>query len=82
MVQISHLSMSTGKTIALTIWTFSRKVMSLLFNMLPRFAITFLPRSTCLLVSWLCSDENEEVIAMCSITDEFSNESHTLVCTI
>ena len=42
-----------GKTIALTRWTFVGKVMSLLFNMLSRLVITFLPRSTCLLISWL-----------------------------
>ena len=53
MVQISHLYMTTGKTIALTIWTFVGKVMSLLFNMLSRFAIAFLPRSKHLLISWL-----------------------------
>ena len=44
MVQLSHLYMATGKTIALTIWTFVNKVMSLLFNMLSRFVIAFLPR--------------------------------------
>ena len=55
MVQLSHLHMTTGKTIALTIWTFVSKVMSLLFNMLSRFAITFLPRSKYLLISWLQS---------------------------
>ena len=47
--------MITGKTIALTRWTFVGKVMSLLFNMLPRLVITFLPRSKCLLISWLQS---------------------------
>ena len=47
--------MTTGKTIALTRWTFVGKVMSLLFNMLSRFAITFLPRSKDLLISWLQS---------------------------
>ena len=47
--------MSTGKTIALTRWTFVGKVMSLLINMLPRLVITFLPRSKCLLISWLQS---------------------------
>ena len=46
---------STGKTIALTRWTFVGKVMSLLFNMLSRLLITFLPRSKCLLISWLQS---------------------------
>ena len=45
----------TGKTTALTIWTFVRKVISLLFNMLSRFAVAFLPRSKCLLISWLQS---------------------------
>ena len=53
MVQLSHLYMTTGKTIALTIWTFVGKVMSLLFNMLSRFVIAFLPRSKHLLMSWL-----------------------------
>ena len=48
-VQLSHPYMSTGKTIALTIWTFVGKVISLLFNMLYRLVITFIPRSKCLL---------------------------------
>ena len=47
--------MTTGKTIALTRWTFDGKVMSLLFNMRPRLVITFLPRSKHLLISWLQS---------------------------
>ena len=55
MVQLSHLYMTTGKTIALTIWTFVGKVMSLLFNMLSRFVIAFLLRSKRLLLSWLQS---------------------------
>ena len=54
-VQLSHLYMTTGKTIALTRRTFVGKVMSLLFNMLSRFIITFLPRSKRLLISWLQS---------------------------
>ena len=54
-VQLSHPSMTSGKTIALTRWTFVGKVMSLLFNMLSRLVITFLPRSKCLLISWLQS---------------------------
>ena len=54
-VQLSHLYLTTGKTIALTIWTFVGKVMSLLFNMLSRLVIAFLPRSKRLLVSWLRS---------------------------
>ena len=53
MVQLSHPYMTTGKTIALTIQTFVGKVMSLLFNTLSRFVITFLPRNKCLLISWL-----------------------------
>ena len=55
MVQISHSYMITGKTIALTRWTFVGKVVSLLFNMLSRFVIAFLPKSKCLLISWLQS---------------------------
>ena len=54
-VQLSHLYMTTGKTIPLTRWTFVGKVKSLLFNMLSRLLITFLPRSKHLLVSWLQS---------------------------
>ena len=54
-VQLSHPYMTTGKTIALTRQTFVGKVMSLLFNMLSRLVITFLPRSKCLLISWLQS---------------------------
>ena len=54
-VQLSHPYMTTGKTIALTRQIFVRKVMSLLFNMLSRLVITFLPRSECLLISWLQS---------------------------
>ena len=54
-VQLWHLYMTTGKIIALTIWTFVSKVMSLLFNTQSRFVIAFLPRSKCLLISWLQS---------------------------
>ena len=55
-VQLSHPYMTTGKTKALTRWTFVGKVMSLLFNMLSRLVITFLPRGKfCLLISWLKS---------------------------
>ena len=53
--QLSHPYMTMGKTIALTRRTFVGKVMSLLFNMLSRLVITFLPRSKCLLISWLQS---------------------------
>ena len=55
MVQLSHTYMTTGKTIALTSWTFDSKVMSLLFNMLSRLVIAFFSRSKCLLISWLQS---------------------------
>ena len=54
-VQLSHPYMTTGKTIALSRWTFVGKVMSLLLNMLSRLVITFLPRSMHLLISWLQS---------------------------
>ena len=54
-VQLSHPYMTTGKTIALTRWTFVGKVLSLLFKMLSSLVITFLPRSKCLLISWLHS---------------------------
>ena len=54
-VQLSHPYMTTGKTIALTRWTFVGKVMSLLFKMLSRLMITFLPRSKHFLISWLQS---------------------------
>ena len=53
--QLSHPYMTTGKTIALAIQTFVGKVMSLLFNMLSRLVVAFLPRSKCLLISWLQS---------------------------
>ena len=55
MVQLSHPYITTGKTIALTIQNFVGKAISLLFNMLPSFVIAFLPRSKCLLISWLQS---------------------------
>ena len=54
-VQFSHSYMTTGKTIALTRWTFVGKVVSLFFNMLSRLVITFLPRNKCLLIPWFCS---------------------------
>ena len=52
MVQLSHPYRTTGKTIALSRWTFVGKVMSLLFNMLSRLVTAFLPRGKCLLISW------------------------------
>ena len=54
-VQLSHPYMTTGKAIALTIWTIIGKVISLLFKMLSRLVIAFLPRSKCILISWLQS---------------------------
>ena len=54
-VQLSHPYVTTGKAIALTRWTFVGKVMSLLFNILSRLVVAFLPRSKCLLISWLQS---------------------------
>ena len=54
-VQLSHPDMTTGKTIALTRWTFVGKIMSLLFNMLSRLVIAVLPRRKHLLISWLQS---------------------------
>ena len=54
-VQLSHSYMTTGKTIALTRWNFVGKVLSLIFNMLSKLVITSLPRSKCLLISWLQS---------------------------
>ena len=53
MIQLSHPYMTTGKTIALTIWTFVGRVMSLFFNILSRFVVAFLPRGKCLLISCL-----------------------------
>ena len=52
-VQLAHPNVTTGKTIAVTKWTFAGKVMSLFFNMLSRLVITFLPRSKRFLISWL-----------------------------
>ena len=68
-VQLSHPYMTTGKITALTRWTFVGKVMSLLFNMLSRLVITFLPRSKCLVISWLQSP-------ICSVK---SNQFSTLI---
>ena len=73
MVQLSHPYMITGKTIALTKWTFVGKVMSLLFNMLSRLIIAFLPRSKCLLISWLQS-------ASALLSSAMILESKKMVC--
>ena len=69
-VQLSHPYTTTGKTIAFTRWTFVGKVMSLLFNMLSRLVITFLPRNKCLLISWLQSPsavilEPQKIVSHC-----------------
>ena len=69
-VQLSHLYMTTGKTIALTRRTFVGKLMSLLLNMLSRLILAFLPRSECLLISWLHSPsavilEPKEIVCYC-----------------
>ena len=69
-VQLSHPYMTTGKTLALTRWTFAGKVMSLLFNKLSRFVIDFLRRSKHLLISWLQSAstvilESKKIVCHC-----------------
>ena len=55
MVQLSHLYVTMGKTIAFTVWTFGAKVMSLLCNKLSRIVVAFIPRSKRLLISWIQS---------------------------
>jgi len=70
MVHLSHPYMTTGKNIALTRWTFVDKVMSLLFDMLSRFVIAFLPRSKCLLKNFMaaviiCSDFGAQENKIC-----------------
>ena len=75
MVQLSQPYMTTAKTIALTRWTFVGKVMSLLFDMLSRFVIIFLPGSKCLLISWLQSPSAvivEPKKMKCDIVSTFS----------
>ena len=68
-VQLSHLYMTTGKTIALTRWIFVGKVMSLLFNVLSRLVITILPRSKRLLISWMQSPSSfiERLFICCNL---------------
>ena len=73
-VQLSYPYMTTGKTIALTKWAFVDKVMSLLFNMLSRLVITFLPRSKHLLISWLQSPLRSQIFLSGSMT--WSELSH------
>ena len=78
MVPLSHLYMTTGKTIALTRRTFVGKVMSLLLNMLSRLVITFPPRSKCLLISWLQSPSavilEPQTIKSDTVSPSISNE--------
>ena len=69
-VQLSHPYMTTGKTIALTRWTFVGKVMSLLFNMLSRLVITFLPRNKSLLISWLQSPWGVNSVTLTNRSDQ------------
>ena len=64
--QLSHPYMTTGKTIALTTWTFVGKVMSLLCNMLSRLAIAFLPRSKHLLLSWM---QSPSAVILCDVEE-------------
>ena len=80
-VQLSHPHMTTGKTIALTRWTFVGKVISLFFNMLPRLAITFFPRSKRLLISWLQSPSavileppKIKSVTLCIVSPSISHE--------
>ena len=73
-VQLSHPYMTTGKTIALTRWTFVDKVTSLLLNMLSSLVITFLPRSKCLLISWLQSP-SAVILELRKIKSILSNSS-------
>ena len=84
-VQISHPYMTTGKTIALTRWTFVGKVMSLLFNMLSRLVMTFLPRSKCLLISWLQSPSavilEPQIIKSDTVSTLSSSISHKVMGT-
>ena len=78
MVQHSHLYMTTGKTIALTIWAFAGKVMSLLFNTLSRFVIAFLPRSKHLLISWLQSPSAVIFSSVQSLSSDFRAQENKI----
>ena len=78
-VQLSHPYMTAGKTIALTRWIFEGKVMSLLFNMLFRLVITFLPRSKHLLISWLQSLSAVWVVTDCHIVKFLQSKNLQLV---
>ena len=95
MFKLSHPYMTTGKTRALTRQTFVGKVMSLLFNKLSRFLVTFLPRSKCLLISWLQSPSAvtwshlgspikylQGVVLILLKPSQLQLNSHSSVCTI
>ena len=80
MVHLSHPYMTTGKTTALTVWTFDHKVMSLLFNTTSSFVIDFLPKSRCLLISWLHSpsvflSKSVSFLSLCLSLHSFSEEA-------
>ena len=75
-VQLSHSYMTTGKTIALTRWTFVGKVKSLLFSMLSRLVIAFLSRSRCLLISWLQSQSAMVLEPPCPHQNKLAHCSH------
>ena len=85
MVQLSHSYMTTGKTIALTIWTFVGKVTSLLFNTLSRFVIAFLPRSRYLSIPWLQSLsavilEPKKIVSHCFHCFPICHEVENRIC--
>ena len=83
MVQFSHPYITTGKTIAVTKWTFVGKAMSLLLNMLSRFVIAFLPRSKHLLISWLQSPSavilEPKKIKTVTVSTAFSSICHEVM---
>ena len=84
MVQLSHLYMTTGKIIALTVQTFIGKVRSLFFNMLSRFVIAFRPRSKHLLISWLQSLSavilEPKKIKSASVSKKMERVVYVLIC--
>ena len=81
-VQLSHPYMTTGKTTALTRWTFIGKVMSVLFNILSRFVTTFLPRSKHLLISWLQSPSAVILETKKITSDTVSTVSPSISCQV
>ena len=79
MIELSHPYMTTGKTIALTRWTFVGKVMSLLFNMLSRLVIAFFPRSKRLLISWLQSPSAVICISVIYHINKLKDTNHMII---